>query len=505
MALSARLNLRQSQSLVMTPQLLQSIRLLQFNHTELQQFIDDQIERNPLLVRADGENAGDAQAERDAPIADTANWENAPLSIDAKSMADNFDASMENVFPDDPGRTDIGQSMQKAAQRDLPFSGGPGDSDFSFEDMAASPVTLRQHVEEQISMMVLTVSERAIAALLADSLDERGYLGVEPEDAAQQLGVGVEEVLAVLDKLQTTDPAGIFARDLAQCLALQCIRRNRYDPAMKSLLQNLDLLANRDFKALRKICFVDETDLLDMLEEIRTLSPHPGASFETSPSHAIIHDVDVTREIDGTWKIELNSDALPKVLVDKEYKALIGAKTLKGADREFMTQCLQDATWLERSLDQRANTILKVATEIVKQQDAFLVHGISHLRPMTMRAIADAIEMHESTVSRVTANKYMMTERGLFEFRFFFTVAIGNTGSEPEHSSESVRQRIRTLIDAEATDAILSDDAIVALLKAENIDIARRTVAKYREAMHISSSVQRRREKRAMRRIAAAE
>ncbi|HXV31737.1 MAG TPA: RNA polymerase sigma-54 factor, partial [Sinorhizobium sp.] len=251
--------------------------------------------------------------------------------------------------------------------------------------------------------------------------------------------------------------------------------------------------------SLKKICGVDEEDLVDMLAEIRKLDPKPGTSFETNVTEAIIPDVVVRTAPGGGWLIELNPDALPRVLVNHDYVAEVSRGSQNNsAEQAFISECLQNANWLTRSLDQRARTIMKVASEIVRQQDAFLLHGVDHLRPLNLRIVADAIKMHESTVSRVTSNKYMLTPRGLFELKYFFTVSIGSAENGDAHSAESVRHRIRTMINQESADAVLSDDDIVDMLKAAGIDIARRTVAKYREAMNIPSSVQRRREKRAL-------
>jgi len=303
----------------------------------------------------------------------------------------------------------------------------------------------------------------------------------------------------VLATCQTFDPAGLFARDLAECLALQLRARDRFDPAMAALVANLDLLARRDFVALRRICGVDEEDLVAMVAEIRALNPRPGTAFFSGGStDTIIADVLIRPANDGTWLVELNADALPRVLVDQVYFAEVSGHTKNQAEKEFLADCLQSANWLTRSLDQRAKTILKVASEIVRQQDAFLVHGVRHLRPLNLRTVADAIGMHESTVSRVTANKYMLTPRGVFELRYFFTAAIASAGGGDAHSSEAVRDRIKQLIDEEKPVDVLSDDAIVDMLRENGVDIARRTVAKYREGMNIPSSVQRRREKRAL-------
>jgi RNA polymerase sigma-54 factor len=267
---------------------------------------------------------------------------------------------------------------------------------------------------------------------------------------------------------------------------------------MRALVAHLDLLARRDFQSLKKICGVDEDDLLDMMAEIRALDPRPGSAFTTGTADTIVADVEVRAAADGSWTVELNADTLPRVLVDQIYFNQVTGKTKDKGEREFLAECLQNANWLTRSLDQRAKTILKVASEIVRQQDAFLLHGIRHLRPLNLRNVADAIGMHESTVSRVTSNKYMLTPRGVFELRFFFTASIGSAEGGDAHSSEAVRDRIRQMIEEEKADDVLSDDTIVDKLKKEGIEIARRTVAKYREGMNIASSVQRRREKRAM-------
>lgn len=498
MALTARLNLRQSQSLAMTPQLLQSIRLLQFSRTELERFVEDQIERNPLLELAEEQGFGNADP-APAPVRDDAEG---PL-VSARAMADELDTSLENVFPDDPGRADDGRAQPAMARSEgqlrLPSSAALPERDWSPDDLAAQGPTLREFVLDQVALAVREPAGRAIAIELVDRLDERGYLDGDLVRISQRLGVAPTEVEQVLSALQTLEPAGLFARDLAECLALQCARRDRLDPAMQALLSHLDLLARRDFKTLKRLCGVDEADLLDMLDEIRGLDPRPGLAYQAGPVEAVMHDVEVRSGVDGSWQIELNGDALPRVLVDRQYYATVAKGKLTGDEKAFMTQSLQDANWLERSLDQRATTILKVAAEIVSQQDRFFTEGVSGLKPLTMKMVADEISMHESTVSRVAANKYMMTPRGLFEFRFFFTGAIaGTVASDGDHASESVRQRIRDLIEAESAKRVLSDDALVGLLRGEGVDIARRTVAKYRESMNIASSVQRRREKRAL-------
>jgi RNA polymerase sigma-54 factor len=356
---------------------------------------------------------------------------------------------------------------------------------------------LADWLREQVTLAIIDPVQRMIGHYLVDLVDESGYITGDLAAAADKLGTGLAEVEAVLAILQSFEPAGVCARDLAECLAIQLRDRNRYDPAMAALIGRLDLVARRDFAALKKICAVGEEDLAEMIAELRRLNPKPGLAFGSTVVHPIVPDVFVRAAPDGAWLVELNSDTLPKVLVNQTYYAKVSATARRDAEKSYLVDCLQNATWLVRALDQRARTILKVANEIVRQQDAFFARGVEHLRPLNLKTVAEAIGMHESTVSRVTANKYMATSRGIFELKYFFTSAIAGAQGGEAHSAEAVRHRIRQLIDAEAASDVLSDDAIVEKLRDAGIDIARRTVAKYREAMRIPSSVQRRREKQA--------
>ncbi|THK37434.1 RNA polymerase factor sigma-54 [Ensifer sp. MPMI2T] len=512
MALSASLYLRQSQSLVMTPQLMQSIQLLQMTHLELNQFIAQEVEKNPLLEFQAGDEtitAQDRSAHEDPALTSVeagpdevvgqGDLYDSATSSPGERLSEQLDADFANVFPDDtpPQRADAPELLGQ--WKSMPGGEGDGSEDYDLDDFVAGRKTLRDFLLEQLPLALAVPSDRLIAQHLIDQLDEAGYLHADLADTAARLGTTSEDVVRVLLSLQQFDPPGVFARTLSECLAIQLRARDRFDPAMEALIDNLELLARRDFASLKKICGVDEEDLVDMLAEIRKLDPKPGTSFETSVTEAIVPDVIVRAGPDGSWLVELNPDALPRVLVNHDYFAAISRGTQKNsADQAFLSDCLQNANWLTRSLDQRARTIMKVASEIVRQQDAFLVNGVDHLRPLNLRMVADAIKMHESTVSRVTSNKYMLTPRGLFELKYFFTVSIGSAENGDAHSAESVRHRIRTMIQQESADAVLSDDDIVDLLKQAGIDLARRTVAKYREAMNIPSSVQRRREKRAL-------
>jgi len=326
-------------------------------------------------------------------------------------------------------------------------------------------------------------------------VDEAGYLTGDLDAVADKLGARRSDVELVLAVLQTFDPPGVCARNLTECLAIQLKERDRYDPAMRTLVEHLDLLAKRDLSVLRRLCGVNDEDLQDMIAEIRTLNPKPGLAFGSTMVQPIVPDVFVRAAPDDTWQVELNSDTLPKVLINQRYYAQVSQMSRNEKEKAYIADCMQTATWLVRALDQRAKTILKVSSEIVRQQDGFFAKGVQHLRPLNLKTVADAIGMHESTVSRVTANKYMATSRGIFELKYFFTSAIAAADGGEAHSAEAVRHRIRQLIDDESAESVLSDDTIVEKLRDAGIDIARRTVAKYREAMRIPSSVQRRREK----------
>lgn len=513
MALSASLYLRQSQTLAMTPQLMQSIQLLQMTHFELTQFIEQEVEKNPLLefiseadqpVEGLREDMASESRETDNFSGLTDVYDGTTRD-DSLRMSETLDASFENVFPDDtaPQRADAPELL---SQWKSMSGGGDGETSdgYDLEDFVANRLTLRDVLNEQLILSIHGSRDRLIAQTLIDQLDDAGYLHADMAETADRLGCTACDVEAVLATLQRFDPPGVFARSLSECLAIQLRQKNRLDPAMSALIGNLELLARRDFATLKKLCGVDEEDLIDMLGEIRKLDPKPGTSFEMTPCEAIVPDIVVRAAPDGTWAVELNPETLPRVLVNQVYYTTVSRHAPKNSgDHAFLSECLQTANWLTRSLDQRAKTIMKVATEIVRQQDAFLVNGVDHLRPLNLKTIADAIKMHESTVSRVTSNKYMLTPRGLFELKYFFTVSIGSAEGGDGHSAESVRHRIRNMIVLESPEAVLSDDDIVEILKKGGVDLARRTVAKYREAMNIPSSVQRRREKRAMAKASA--
>ncbi len=510
MALTQRLRMRQSQALVqalvMTPQLMQAIKLLQLSNLDLSAYVETELERNPLLDRgADDEsgaggprNGAPGEDPAESPVADAGALNGSGHQIESAAEAQR-DSPLDDTSPADdepvrPRNADLPGGYSEWAGA----GGGRGeDGDYNPEAFVSAEMTLADWLRDQLTLAVIEPKQRLIGQYLIGLVDEAGYLSGDLAAAGDKLGTSVTEIEAVLSILQSFDPPGVCARDLAECLAIQLREQDRYDPAMQALVGHLDLIAKRDFAQLRKLCGVGDDDLVDMVAEIRRRNPKPGLAFGSAMVQPIVPDVFVRPAPNGAWLVELNSDTLPKVLVNQSYYSEVSATARRDTDKSYLAECLQSATWLVRALDQRARTILKVSNEIVRQQDAFFARGVEHLRPLNLKTVAEAIGMHESTVSRVTANKYMATSRGLFELKYFFTSAIAASHGGEAHSAESVRHRIRQLIDGETVTDVLSDDTIVEKLREAGIDIARRTVAKYREAMRIPSSVQRRRDKQA--------
>src|SRR5579885_1239920 len=477
MTLSPKLALRQSQSLVMTPQLLQAIKLLQFSTQELNAYIEQELERNPLLELAE-------DAERTAVGAESLNSGDPGASAPAQDFAQSggWDAGSRSNSQGEERNFDDGASGSFDEEQ-MPATG----------QFAAAPTSLKDHLEWQLALAAISAADRMMGQVLIDSIDENGYFSASLEEIAARLGARLEDAERVLSLIQEFDPSGVGARNLAECLAIQLRQRDRYDPAMQALVAHLGLLAKRDFMALRKICGVEEEDLLDMAGEIKRLDPKPGRSFGGGPIEAVLPDVIVRPGPGGSWHVELNAENLPRLLVNDSYAARVTKGKSREADRVFISSCRQSANWLTKSLEQRARTILKVSSEIVRQQEKFFSHGVECLRPLDLKTVAEAVGVHESTVSRVTSNKYVATPRGLFELKYFYTASIAAQDGGEAHSAESVRFRIKQMIDHESPAAILSDDAIVLKLVEANIHIARRTVAKYRESLRIPSSDERRR------------
>lgn len=508
MALTPRLDLRQSQSLVMTPQLQQAIKMLQLSNVELIAYVEQELEQNPLLEReedgdAEDQESGDAlDMAEDLSVLEEEGLESIDFSDpgkDAEAINKDMDVDVDNEWnTDETSASEIAQAnLSEPAFAD---NGPGGNSDFSaplpnLEETLTESVNLRTRLNRQMALSLGDPVERMIGTQLIDMLDDSGYISGQLQAVADGLECAPKLVEEVLTKLQDIDQPGLFARDLSECLALQLRALDRLDPAMQAMLDNLDLLARRDLQALTEICGVDAEDIADMFAEIKELDPKPGLAFDETVMLPVVPDVIMRNQPGGGWIVELNSETLPRVLVNNSYFATVSSLADSKEDKRYINECHQSANWLVKSLHQRATTILKVASELVRQQDGFFNRGVQHLRPLVLRDIAEVIDMHESTVSRVTSNKFMATPRGIFELKYFFTAAIASSSGGQMHSAESVRYRIKELIDAESVTRILSDDKIVTILKAEGMDIARRTVAKYREALGLASSVQRRREK----------
>ncbi|MES2300474.1 MAG: RNA polymerase factor sigma-54 [Pseudomonadota bacterium] len=493
MALGPRLDLRQSQSLVMAPQLQQAIKLLALSNLEVETFIGEAVEANPLLEIGDSTapEALEALPEElrrthlesspvDQLVAEGRVAEDRPLDIDASALDSDRDTG------DGAGRLEL------ASARDDRGSGGGEGPDI--DERGEAEETLAAHLHAQIGATTSDQQLLFVARWLIDQLDEAGYLTIPLGEACDALGLSAMVVERALGLIQSLDPTGVGARNLAECIALQAREADRYDPCMARLIDNLDLVARGEVARLKRLCQVDDEDFAEMLAELRSYDPRPGLRFGGGVTEAVVPDILIRAASDGGWNIALNQATLPRLIVNRSYYVEMRGACMTKDAKAWLGERLADANWLLKALDQRQKTILKVAAEIVKQQDGFFRHGVAHLRPLTLKTVAEAISMHESTVSRVTSNKYLHCDRGTFELKFFFTSGVGSSDGEGA-SAEAVKAAIRQLIDAEEPKAILSDDALVDLLKGRGFDLARRTVAKYREAIGLGSSVQRRRQK----------
>jgi RNA polymerase sigma-54 factor len=467
MSYEIKLDLKQSQQLVMTPQLREAISMLQLNNLDLAEFLEKEMEHNPFLEKDENAPDGDNNEQSE----ETASSE--PMeSFDAGSSSASVGTSGSSTF-DDP--------------------------DYALENRMEDTKDLRAHLMEQLNVTITEPRDKMIAALMIDRLDESGYLRESPQQVAEKLGCSEDRVHRLLDRLRDFDPTGIFAHDLGDCLGLQLAEKNRLDPAMQALLDNIHLLADREFSKLKKLCGVDDEDLTEMINEIRALNPKPASGFDYTIAQTAIADVlmkPLPKHVGGGWKVELNHETLPRVLVNQDYAAIVGSQAKTKEDKKFLSEKLHSANWLVQAMDQRAQTILKVASEIIEAQNGFFLFGVEFLKPLTLRDIAEEVGVHESTVSRITIDKYIGTPRGLFPLKYFFGSGISSSDGGGDMAAEAIKAKIKTLIDNEGDKKILSDEAIAKLLQADGVDIARRTVAKYREAMKIGSSSARRKAKR---------
>jgi RNA polymerase sigma-54 factor len=476
MSLGLRLDIRQSQSLVLTPQLQQAIKLLQLSNLELDSVVAREVGENPFLKRIEGQEGGHARPEAgEAPLHGALQLPSAHAGADEPQMQSPAVAHDHRL------------SLRRAAGQSSSQGGTPAEERF------AKPRGLREALAEQIRMAVADTMVRHVALLLVEDVDDDGYLRDDDHALAARCGGDRAAVAAARRAIQACEPTGVGARDLAECLALQLAERDRLDPAMRRLLDNLPLLARADFVGLMRLCGIDAADLQDMIVEIKALNPKPGLAFSVEPPDTAIPDVLIFPLNGGRWRIELNNATLPRVLVDSAYFAELSSRKLERREKEYLSERMQSANWLAKALDQRARTVLRVAKAIFARQLGFLTDGVQQLRPLVLRDIAEATGLHESTVSRATSDKFVATPLGTFPLKYFFTTAIAATSGEESHSAEAIRQQIKRMVDREEACNVLSDDQIVAALEKTGVAIARRTVAKYREALGIASSVQRRR------------
>lgn len=491
MAVTPHLDLKQTQSLVMTPELRQAINLLQVSNLELNALIEKELEQNPLLERED-ENSpllpetaiptiDDYAADS---IPDTA--EETPNDIPCDNECDDFGSDREG-YDDTENRNDWQDYAAAKNKRD------DDDYDF-FEQKLADKKSLYRLLDEQISQSFISAKERSIALNLVEHLDDAGYFRGDLSAIAKRLKIEKNAAENILNKMQEFEPSGIFARSLSECLKIQLRDKGRLDPVAEKVLNNLELLGDKKFAELKKICRIDDEDLASVIDDIKSLNPKPATEYHHDLTSYIIPDVFVRRKKDGSYRIELNNMSLPRVLVNRQYYSEVKDKGGK-TERRYLKQQLGNAGFLVRALRQRAETILKVTEEIVRNQYEFFEKGIDFLRPMQLKNIAEQVEMHESTVSRVTSNKYMHTPLGIFELKYFFTNAAGSYTGDDATSTLTIKHKIKKMIDEEKPDNILSDDKIVDLLGQEGIKIARRTVAKYRDQLDLASSAVRKKQK----------
>jgi RNA polymerase sigma-54 factor len=491
---------RQSQNLVMTQALQQSIKLLQLSAVELQEYIDEELEKNPLLTKDEAESDEHPnEVAADEPTVDAASGDEDEPRIETKEIEvtdSDYSVNEELVGESYGDEWSEGESTVISAGAQGASGGYDDDGEgFGIESASARDKTLREHLLEQIHVDITDPAKLLIAEKLTDMLDEMGYLREDTASLVETLGATKAEIEVVIRRLQQMEPVGVFARSLTECLRLQLADMNRLDPVMETFLDNIEMMGSGDLQGLRKKCNADAEDFAQMIADIRRCNPKPGLGFAAEDVQAVIPDVIVRRSKAGGWHLELNAEAMPRVLINRHYAADVGARSGDKEAKKFVSEQMANANWLIKALDQRANTILKVATEIVKQQDKFLQHGIRFLKPLVLKDIAAAVGMHESTISRVTTSKFMATPRGTLELKFFFTSSINAGTGANDFSSKTVQYYIKDLVNGEDPKDILSDDAIVKRLKDRNIDVARRTVTKYREEMNIPSSVVRRRQK----------
>lgn len=493
MAITPKLELKQSQSLLMTPQLRQAINLLQMSNLELNALIEEELISNPLLQKEEADAGNDA--EQPQTIDDYDTEENPSFSEEEFApdfdLADRFDDSGADSEGYDDNASENNYSWEEYNRNKN--NRGNEDYDF-FEKRLSDKPSLYQILREQIGLNFTNAQDRFIAQRLCEYLDEAGYFRGNKEQIAATLKIKESRIEEILKKLKDFEPSGIFAENLAECLEIQLKETEKTTSKIFSILNNLPLLAEGKLKELKKRCLLTDEELAAGIKKIKSLNPKPAADYNSETAAIIIPDVFVKRDKYGIYHVELNNMSLPRVLINRQYYAEI--KNGEKSTRRYIKENLNSANFLIKALHQRAESILRVSEEIVKRQYDFFEQGIEHLKPMSLKDIAEALEIHESTVSRITNGKYMHTPLGLFELKYFFSQAAGSYTGEEQTSVLSIKHKLKKWIEEETPEHILSDEELSEFFAKEGLKVARRTVAKYREALGIGSSAERKRAKR---------
>jgi RNA polymerase sigma-54 factor len=521
MAIRQSIQLRLGQHLTMTPQLQQAIRLLQLSTLELNMEIQQALDSNMMLELAEGEDSTDRAADGDDAATDAGNDAVTGAGGDGSTAA-TVDAGGEELrdYTDGDEASDSAEPLTEdgplrdpALPDDLPVDTAWEDiydgaspplgsraaaEDLDFEDQRSATESLQDHLLWQLNLTPMSESDRAIALAVIDAINDDGYLDTSVEELGDTLGhdtgIDPEEILAVIRRVQQFDPPGVAARDLGECLQLQLAQVEPDTPwlaeARHLIGAHLELLAGRDYSQIMRKMKLAREQLQAVIELIQSLNPRPGSRFSARPPEYVIPDVYV-RKKNGAWHVELNPDSVPSLRINRRYAAMI-KRADNSPDNSSLRAHLQEARWFIKSLQSRGETLLKVATAIVERQRAFLEHGDEAMKPLVLADIAEVLEMHESTISRVTTRKFMHTPRGIYELKYFFSSHV-STAAGGEASSTAIRAVIRKLIDAENPDKPLSDSTIAKVLSDQGVNVARRTVAKYREAMNIPPSHERKR------------
>ena len=489
MKLGQQLKIKQNQSLIMTPQLQQAIKLLQLTNIELAEFIDKAQLENPFLKENNQSIIKKFVEEQNSNAYENMNNIFDPLKKESKlDLENNFDTHISSNSKIE---------NKKIYEKEIIKSGTDKSAGEVIEKTLQHKVSLREHIINQINLNFKDTDNKSVAIRLIDYLHPSGWFVSSELEVAKDLNVNVFVVEKTLSKLKNLEPAGIFSQNLGECLKFQLIENKKYNQEFEILLNNLDILPSGKFRQVSKLCKVSEERLFQMIRLLKTLNPKPAEQFNQESTYIDQPDIIVKKSAKG-WRIDLNGSTLPSVNLDERYIEEINDYNLDEKGCDFALEKIGEARWLKKAVEQRNKTILKVTSEIVKKQLGFFRHGFSHMKPMILKDISDAIGMHESTVSRVTNSKLILTEWGVMPLKNFFSASISGSEDSELHAASAVRETIKTLISSEIAGKPLSDDKLAGILNKEGMDVARRTVAKYRDMLNIPSSSQRRRQARLM-------